>query len=228
VNPALTLAVSGTATAVNLNPTAMTFAPQLVGTASPNQTMTLTNVGTTALIISSVSNAGGNTADFTFGNGCPIGGTGLAAGGSCRISVKFAPTAAGLRSTSLTIASSDKGLPSATVPLSGTGLQAGAVLSPASLSFGTVTHGQSSTPKSVTLTNTGNTTLTISSISIGGTNAGQFSQTNNCPASLATNASCTITVVFSPKGTGAFTASVLVKDNAPASPQSVTLTGTGQ
>lgn len=229
VNPSITVPITGTATSVSLDVTALTFAPQVVGTASAGQSVNLTNIGPTVLLISSVSNVGGNPADFQLTNSCPIGGKGVAAGGTCRITVKFAPTAAGLRSTTLTIASNDPGQPSATVSISGTGLLAGAVVSPISLSFGTVTRGQTSSPQTVTLTNNGNTALTINSISIPGGNGAQFAiQSKTCGTSLAAAASCTISVVFSPRQTGVQTGSLQVNDNAPNSPQTVTLLGTGQ
>src|ERR1039457_7091611 len=77
------------------------------------------------------------------------------------------------------------------------------------------------------LTNTGNAVLAIKSIGIIGTNAGEFSQTNGCGASLAVAASCTINVTFTPTVTGDASASVAVADNAPGSPQLVALTGVG-
>src|SRR5262249_53282126 len=60
-----------------------------------------------------------------------------------------------------------------------------------------------------------------------GANAGDYSQTNNCPATLAHGASCTINVVFSPTATGTRVATLSVADDAGASPQTVSLTGVG-
>ena len=76
----------------------------------------------------------------------------------------------------------------------------------------------------VTLTNTGTASLTVSSIMA----TGDFSQTNNCPASVVAGGTCTITVTFKPSTTGARTANVKVVDDAVTSPQLVKLTGTGQ
>ena len=100
-------------------------------------------------------------------------------------------------------------------------------LSPTSLNFGNQTVGIPSTPQVVTLTNTGNIDLTITSIQIDGTNSGDFAETNNCPTRLTPNAYCTVNVKFDPKTKGVQKASVSVKDNAPDSPQRVSLTGTG-
>jgi hypothetical protein len=83
----------------------------------------------------------------------------------------------------------------------------------------------------VTVTNTGTVApLTIDSIVLGGTNPKQFTQTNNCgtlPATIAPGNSCTITVQFAPTNAGAMTASSTVQVAAPASNQSVSLSGTG-
>jgi hypothetical protein len=102
-----------------------------------------------------------------------------------------------------------------------------AVLSPTSLNFGNQTVGITSAPQKVTLQNTGNINLTITSIQITGTNSGDFNQTNNCPSSLSPNNSCQISVTFEPTTTGTRNAAVNITDNAPNSPQSVPLTGVG-
>ena len=60
-----------------------------------------------------------------------------------------------------------------------------------------------------------------------GTNAGDFSQTNNCPASLGASANCLVNVVFQPTASGTRAASISISDDAADSPQSVTLTGAG-
>src|SRR5256886_93393 len=99
--------------------------------------------------------------------------------------------------------------------------------SPTSLSFGNQKVGTTSGAKGIQLKNTGNSTLTISSIAIGGTNATDFAQTNNCPGSLAPGAQCNISVNFSPRDFGARTASLSISDNALNTPQVASLTGSG-
>ena len=100
-------------------------------------------------------------------------------------------------------------------------------LSPGALTFTATLVGSSAATQPVTLKNTGNGDLNISSISITGANVSSFSQTNTCTATLTASSSCVITVSFSPKAPGALTASVGVTDNATGSPQTVSLTGTG-
>jgi hypothetical protein len=102
-----------------------------------------------------------------------------------------------------------------------------ATLSPASLSFGTVSSGKSSAAQTATLTNTGTVPLIIGSIGFTGTNPGNFSQTNNCPSSsssLAAGAKCTISVTFN-SGGKAVTANLAVADNTQVGTQTVSLSG---
>src|SRR5437667_885355 len=73
----------------------------------------------------------------------------------------------------------------------------------------------------------GTTSLTITSIAITGTNAGDFAQTHTCASSLAAGASCSISVTFKPTASGTRTAALNISDNAAGSPQKVTLSGTG-
>jgi Beta-propeller repeat len=103
-------------------------------------------------------------------------------------------------------------------------------LSPASLTFGPQGAQNMNVPQFVTLTNIGQLPLSISSIGVTGQNNGDFTETNNCPLSPATlgvNGSCKIMVVFAPQESGTLNASISVADNAPGSPQSVSLTGVG-
>src|SRR5262249_25374800 len=102
-----------------------------------------------------------------------------------------------------------------------------AALNTTTLSFGSIGVGTNSTPQNVTLKNTGSAALVISSIAITGTNSNQYTQTNTCPASLNAGATCTISVTFSPTTGGTMTANLSITDNAPNSPQLVSLLGTG-
>ena len=100
------------------------------------------------------------------------------------------------------------------------------VISPSSFNFGTVGVGSSSSSQNFTVTNDTSNTVTISAVSFTGTNNGDFSQTNTC-MSLASGATCTVSVTFNPSATGSRTATLSIADNAPGSPHTATLTGTG-
>jgi hypothetical protein len=102
-----------------------------------------------------------------------------------------------------------------------------ATVSPTSINFGTVRAGTTAS-QNVSLKNSGNSLMTITSIKIAAAPDGdEFSVKNNCSATLAVGASCTITVTYHADrddGNGV-TATLVITDNAPASPQSVPLSG---
>ena len=96
-------------------------------------------------------------------------------------------------------------------------------ITPTSLTFGVQLLNTTSSALNSTLTNTGQGPLTVTSISA----SGNFAQTNNCSTGLAAGASCTVNVTFTPTAIGKRTGTVAIVDNAPGSPQSISLTGTG-
>src|SRR3989475_236909 len=103
-------------------------------------------------------------------------------------------------------------------------------ISPVSLNFGSQVLNTTSAPQTLTVANSGSAALTINSLSIMGTNSGNFTQANNCPTSpstLAAGGSCTINVTFKPSAAASESAAVSVSDNAAGSPQSVSLSGIG-
>ena len=99
--------------------------------------------------------------------------------------------------------------------------------SPASLTFPGQHVHSSGAPQNVTVFNTGGATLSITGISVTGANPHDYSEQNDCGATLAIGASCTVTVTFSPNTGGTLTAMVSITDNAVGSPQNVPLTGMG-
>ena len=107
------------------------------------------------------------------------------------------------------------------------GAQPAASLVPSTLIFGQQSVGTTSTAQTVTLTNTGNASLSITSIKITGANKTDFAETNTCGKNLAAGANCSISVTFKPTVMGLRSASLSVTDNAAGSPQTVSLSGTG-
>ena len=219
---ALTGSTSGTAPAVTLTPTSLAFGAQAVGIASASKTVTLKNTGTAPLTISAAGFGGTDPSDFTGSTTCT---TTVAAGATCAFTISFKPTTVGARSATLVV-DDNAGSGSQSVPLTGTGTYA--ELSPASLTFAAQTVGTTSAAQTVTLTNLGTTAISISSISLTGTNGADFAQTHTCGTSLAAGAKCTISVTFKPTAKGARSATLSVADNAGGSPQSTSLSGTGQ
>ncbi len=100
-------------------------------------------------------------------------------------------------------------------------------LSPTSLAFGSQAVSTPSTPQTIALNNTGNGALSITSITVTGTNASDFSETDNCDSSVAAGGNCTMSVTFTPSASGSRTASLSITDNASGSPQAVSLSGSG-
>jgi hypothetical protein len=209
---------------VSLLPGSLSFSQENVGTTSSAQSVLLSNIGDALLKISSIVPTGTNAADFAQTSPC----FDLVEGGQCTINVTFTPLATGSRSASLTITDNASNSPQ-TVSLTGTGAQlSAAVLSPTSLAFGQENSGVTTAPQTVTLSNTGSGPLNISAITLAGQEPFGFAQANTCGTSVAAGANCTISVTFTPNYTGTFSAYLSFADNAVGSPQTVSLSGTGE
>jgi dienelactone hydrolase len=207
--------------AVTLVPSSLNFGVQVIRTRSAAQKVVLTNVGTKTLHISSIATTGTDAGDFGQHNNCPPH---LLPRGHCAIMVSLKPTAVGPRSAAVTITDDAGGSPQS-VPLSGIGVTSGpnGTLSTHSLTFATQLVDTTSPAQPVTLTNWGTETLDITSIVA----SGDYSEKNNCGPSLPPEGTCTIHVTFTPTQRGARTGTVSITDNAPNSPQTVSLKGVG-
>jgi hypothetical protein len=212
-----TVALSGTGTAsgVSAAPGSLTFPPQALGITSTAQQLVINNNGTGPLSITSIQTTG----DFAQTDAC---GAPVAAGSNCAVQVTFTPTALGVRNGVLTLTDNAPNSPQ-TVTLTGTGSNAAASLAPTSLTFASQGVGTSSAAQQVVITNAGTGSLTISSLQT----TGDFSQTNGCTAAVAPGANCSVKVTFTPTTSGTRTGMLTITDNAPGTPQTVSLTGTG-
>ena len=209
---------------VSLSPSSLSFASRAVGT-NANQVITLTNTGNASLLLTSISVTGANAGDFNQSNNCR---TWVAPGGGCTFEITFTPSATGTRTASLTLVDNADDSPQS-VSLTGTGTSTAPVasLSPTSLTFSSQAVGSSSAAQAVTLTNSGNAALSVTTLTFKGTNVGDFAQTNTCGSSVVAGGNCTISVTFAPAASGSRTATLSITDNASGSPQTVSLTGTG-
>jgi hypothetical protein len=210
-------------------PTSLAFAMsspyQAIGSSTAAQSVTVTNIGTGTLEISNIAITGTNLSDFSQTNNCSAV---LASGGTCTISVVFTPSAAGARSAALTIIDNAANSPH-NIPLQGTGAGAagsgttssGSIKFSSTATFSSTGVGIASASQTVILTNTSSTsTLAIPGFVMSNTD---FTQTNNCPASLpSNNATCSIQVIFTPSVTTTETGTLTVSGTT--SP-SVSLTG---
>ena len=213
------LSGSGVAASVNFAPSPVNFTPsQNVGTTSGSVTVTLTNSGGLGVQLSAtnaVAISGTNAGDFAIapaGTTCINSATVAASGGSCAVILTFKPTATGSRTATLTV--TDNANPTTqTVTLNGTGIAPLASV-PATLSFGNEIVSVASGQQTVTLTNTGTSSLTIASVLIDptSTNPGDFAIVSGagttCVANFtvgitAPNNTCTVALTFTPGAAGA-------------------------
>jgi hypothetical protein len=175
------------------------------------------------ITISDISITGLHATNFSKTTTC--GGT-LAAGTSCTVSVSFTPSALGLRTASLVFTDTAPDSPQ-TAALSGTGTGAPPApavrLTPSSLVFLAAVVGTTSVAQAITLYNSGDGTLNITSILA----SGEFARSTTCGATLAPAASCAVDVTFSPTWRGEHSGAITLTDDAADSPQVVTLTGLG-
>ena len=178
---------------ITFTPAQLTFAAQNVGSTSDPQTVTVTNTGTAALNISSVAASAGYAETDTCAN------TSLTVNATCTLTVTFSPTAAGLKSGTVTVYGNVSG-GYATLPVSGTGRGLSSLqLSPSSVVFGTTAVGATSPSQTVTVSNTGTAAATLQSP----ISSADFLVTGStCTATLAAGSTCTISVAFAPSQNG--------------------------
>lgn len=128
-----------------------------------------------------------------------------------------------LSQTSATIAGSANG----TTKSKKLTVKVAASVSPTSLRFGNVTVGTTSGVLSTTLYNRGAVPYAVTSIGLTGTSAKYFTQSNDCPATLAAGATCRIDVRFVPAVAGSKSAQLKIATSATSTALSVALSGTG-
>ncbi len=220
-----TVALSGTGITATYtaSPTSLAFGNEITNVASAPKSVTVTNSGTVALPITSITLSTTGSQPFSQTNNC---GSSVAVGANCTISVVFNPASAASATAMLSV-NAGSGAGTKTVALSGTGITATYTASPTSLAFGNETTNVASAPKSVTVTNSGTVALPITSITLSTTGSQPFSQTNNCGSSVAVGATCTISVVFNPASAASATAMLSVNAGSGAGTQTVALSGTG-
>lgn len=221
--------LNGTGTAspqpvIAVNSNALGFAATAVGN-STTQSITVSNTGQASLLLGAMALSGTAAADYGLSGTCAANTT-LAVGASCSLAVRFAPTATGTRTATLALPSNASN-GALSIGLSGTATAAPAAavnLSPSTQAFGNATVGGAAVTRSATLTNTGTAALAIASVAATGNG---FSAASSCGSSLAAGASCSIALAFNPSGTGAVSGQLAVASNAPGSPHTVALSGTG-
>lgn len=207
------------APAIQVSASSINFTNTVVGVSS-SQALIINNPGTATLSITQINETG---SVFSIpGLSLPLN---VSAGRQASITVGFLPTSAGAFSGNLSIVS-NAGTSPTSIGLSGSGVAATLTLgiSPASLSFGSVTTATLSAAQNVVVTNTGNSNVLISQVNLSG--AG-YIMTGGSAVTLAPGQKMTLTVQFGPNAVGTVNGSVSIVSNAPGSPATVLLTGTG-
>ena len=208
------------APAIQVNPTSINFGNAVVGI-NLSQVLIIKNTGTATLTISQVTSAGSGFSVSGFS--LPLN---VSAGQQTTITVDFLPTVVGSASGNISIGSNAPTSPTS-VGLSGTGIAATFILSisPTSLNFGNITTGTSSAAQSVIITNTGNSNVVISQITLSG--AGYTMTGGSGPVTLTPLQTLTVSVQFDPTVPGTVNGNVSILSNATGSPATIPLTGTG-
>jgi hypothetical protein len=218
-----TINLKGTGAGVAVTPGTINFGTELLKKTSAAKTVTVKNDTTGTITGLSVSLI--NTTDFAIAtNTC---GTSLTSKASCQVGVTFTPQSINTRKGTLVVMDSDATSPQI-VGLTGVGSEV--EFSEATVNFGSVTDGTTSSPQNVTLTNLGPNKLTITKGALTGPNAADFAAPAApvCGGSVSSNGgTCTLTFTFTPSIVGAESATWTLTDNGGGGSQKLTLTGTG-
>ncbi len=220
-NSTLNIPLSGTgvtAGTLSPNPSSLSFGAVQIGTGQ-NLSETVSNTGGSSLTITQATASGSG---FSLsGLSLPLS---LSAGQSKTFTVTFSPQTSGSASGNVALTSNASN-PTLNIPLSGSGVTAGTLAAnPASLNFGTVQVGNSST-LSETVTNSGGSTVTVSQLTVSG--SGFSTNSVNTPFTLTAGQSLTFNVIYAPVSSGGSTGSLTVTSNASNPSLTIALSGTG-
>ncbi len=204
-------------TAMQLAPSGLTFSGQPLQAASGPQTVTVTNSGSTSLMVSNIAVTG----DFFETDTCS--GTSITPGGTCKIQVTFTPSASGTRTGTLTvIANISNGQQSIT--LTGTGTtQSAIVVMPGNVAFGGQQVGTTSAAQQVTVSNTSSGSIALTQESVTGPFAISI---NSCSSTLDASTGCTLAIVFQPTQSGAANGVLTIVSGQGT--QNIDLSGSGE
>jgi hypothetical protein len=213
---------------MSFTPNVMAFGSVAVGDSSV-LTDTVTNSGAVPLTITKIALTGSDTTSYKESDNCPRSPSTLAAGATCLATITFSPTVSGALNSALTV-TDNTSAGSNILNLTGAGKYPAASFNPTKLAFGDVAPNTSSVMTD-TVTNTGSVALTITKIELTGSNTTYYKESDNCPRSpstLASGATCVLTVTFTPTTTGGLNSTLTITDNTSAGTNNLSLTGTGK
>ncbi len=201
------------------------FGDQIINSTSGSRSITISNTGTATLTTSAIALSGANAGNFslTGQSGCAS----IPASGNCTLGLTFTPSAAGARAAQVNITSNAQNAATVNaVTLTGNGILAPRSIvsfTATTIGYGEVIFGGATPSQVVTITNTGGQALLFPNIAV----VGDFVQSNDCGASLAPQAVCTINIQFTPLAQGPRFGELVLTTNAATSPDKIQLSGTG-
>lgn len=200
---------------ISVSPAPLSFGIIRTGVAS-ELAVTISNVGTTQLNISSMALNGTNSSEFSTLGSCSV----IAAGNSCTVKVLLTPQSAGSKSANLAINSDDPVYPVYNLALTGTAsatAASGISVSPASIAI-TYIDTEFNDTRAVRMSNTGTGSLIINSIKVKGVNAVEFTVSNSC-TNIAPGGYCDFNVTSLYSSNKPKQAFVIISSNAQNSPR---------
>lgn len=210
---------TGVQSGITATPSSAPFANVIVGT--PNsQTIKLQNAGTAGISITTAAVSG--TGFSTTGLSTPLA---LAGGASTTFNVVYSPASPGSVTGSLVLTGNMSNSP-LTIPLTGSAVAPSKLLNPSatSLTFSNVAVGSNST-QNVTLTNGGNSSVTISTVTE--TGAGFVASGVAANQVVGVGQTANLTVTFTPSSGSTVSGNVAITSTASNSPINISLSGTG-
>ena len=224
---------TGTAPAASVLASFTDFGAVPVGTSAPTPatvTVTSTNAGTLHLDgTTPVVFGGPNAGDFAVvGGGTCSPGLALTFGSSCTFAVSFVPGSSGARSATLGVVDDAADSPQV-VAFSGSGTLPALTFDPSGpMDFGQQLVGSTSAPRTLHIRNTGQAPLQVNGASFSGDQTQfDFTPGSSCGVAIPVGGSCDVTVDFKPSTLGLKSMSLSLTDNAPGSPHTYTVQGTG-
>lgn len=216
----------GTTPPLTFNPTTLMFAAQSTGTSSAPKVLTIKNSTTAVVTLTTISTSGYFSATGTGTKPCGAN-VKIAAGGTCTLNVTFSPALEATGTINGAVVIIDNALPNEQVVDTKGTIVLPLSFSPTALTFAAQTVATASPSQTVTITNNSSATLdpTI-------TGNGEFAATSGgsipCTSTLASKATCTFVVTFTPSAVGTRAGVVSVSDTANPAVQTVSVTGSGQ
>ena len=182
------------------------------------------------MVISGFHIGGPNAADFGIqSNNCPVSPAPLSKS-PCTVTLVFTPQASGIRIANLSVTDNASGSPQSIAIVGEGAAPLKSLQVPSSLAFETVPVGESQFGW-ISILNIGTEPVTFTGFRLSGANAADYEISKNACQDLTVldpDASCLISIAFTPSATGARTAVLTIQSDAVGSPQTVALSGTGQ